>query len=239
MGMLDPQIGYIQGMNYIAANILIALNGNVHNAFSVFCHLMKRDSSPIYIQHNNNNNDTRKVHEFQSYAYCGGGRIAKNGNIGYGLRDLYLPSLPGLICSLLQFEKLIKIYLPFVYSHLSSKGIEIQNFASEWFLSLFCYILPLNISLRLIDIFLIDGWKILHRAGLALLFQARNKILNLGFGEILLLLKRKDLCQHLNLNADTFIKLAMSFKVTNAKLHESAVHLLTKAMARKKIYEIV
>ena len=140
---------------------------------------------------------------------------------------------------MLQFEKLIKIYLPFLYSHLTSQGIEVQNFASEWFLSLFCYILPLNISLRLIDIFLIDGWKILHRAGLALLFAARNRILNLGFDKILLLLKRKDLTQHLNLNANTFVALAMSFKVTNAKLHESAVHLLTKAMTRNKVYNIV
>ena len=167
---------------------------------------------------------------FNHTLFCAGGRIAKNGHVGYGLRNLYLPSLPGLIISLLQFEKLIKIYLPFLYSHLINQGIEVQNFASEWFLSLFCYILPLNISLRVIDIFLIDGWKILHRAGLALLYKARSEILNLGFDKILLLLKRKDLTQHLNLNAVSFVKLCMSFKVTNAKLHEGGVHLLTKAI---------
>ena len=97
--MLDPQIGYIQGMNYIAANILIALNGNVRDSFSVFCHLMKHDSSPIYIRHERDNDDEDNVNGFQSYAYCAGGRISKNGNVGYGLRNLYLPSLPGLICS--------------------------------------------------------------------------------------------------------------------------------------------
>merc|ERR1719410_2988100 len=150
-------------MNYIAANILIGLNGSTKNAFAIFCHLMKRDLSPIYFinaQYNNTNNG------FIPYAYCGGGRISKTGCIGYGLRDLYLPSLPGLIISLLQFEKLIKLYLPKLYIHFVDHGIEVQNYASEWFLSLFSYILPLKINLRLIDIFIIDGWKILHQAGL-------------------------------------------------------------------------
>jgi len=120
-----------------------------------------------------------------------------------------------------------------------SQGIEIQNFASEWFLSLYCNILPLNISLRLMDIFLIDGFKALHRAGLALLYAARDEILSTGFDKILLLLKRKDLTQHLQLDAKRFIDLSMSFKVTNSKLHESAVHLLTKAMTRNTTFDII
>ena len=214
----------------------LLIDGHVETAFAVFAHFMKRDLSPIHLydhklERNHQNGTT--IQEFQSYAYCSGGRISKTGCIGYGLRDLYLPSLPGLIISLLQFEKLIKLYLPSLYQHFVSQGISVQNYASEWFLSLFCYILPISISLRIIDIFMIDGWKILHRAGLTILFRAKDMILgnNLCFDKILLLLKRKDLCQLLfNNDPQSFIKIAMSFKVTNSRLHESTVHLLTKTM---------
>ena len=240
--ILDGQCGYIQGMNYIVANILIACNNNVHNAFAIFCHFMKRDLSPPYIHNNNittndnttNNNNTNYI----PYAYCGGGKLSKTNCIGYGLRDLYLPSLPGLIISLLQFESLIKLYLPSLYQHFVSQGISVQNYASEWFLSLFCYILPLKLSLRIIDIFIIDGWKILFRAGLALLFKAKFKILsnNLSFDKILLFLKRKDIVKLLfNDDYDLFIDICMKFKVTNRMLHETAVILMTKSMIDNNI----
>jgi len=94
--------------------------------------------------------------------------------------------------------------------------------------------LPLNISLRLIDIFLTDGWKALMRAGLALLCAARNEILQSGFDKILLLLKRKDLTSYLQITATEFIELAMSFKITNSKLHENAIILLHQSMKRTR-----
>eukprot|EP01083_Nonionella_stella_P027029 74325_1 len=230
--MLDPEVGYIQGMNYIAANVLIALHGNVDNAFAVFCHLMKRDASPPY--YIDIDASSHVSAGFQSHAYCGGGRISKAGCLGYGLRDLYLPSLPGLIICLLQFEKLIKTYLPKLYQYFITQDIQVTNYASEWFLSLFSYILPLNLWLRIIDIFICDGWKTLHRAGLALLYVAKFRILKneMGFDKILLLLKRKDLLQYLNINENMFIRLAMSFDVSNTYLHECAVELLAKSMAR-------
>eukprot|EP01084_Bolivina_argentea_P087450 157950_1 len=211
--MLDPEIGYVQGMNYIAANILIGMNGDEILSFAVFSHFMKRDLSPIYFinfdykKHYLINNKNVSNYKYQSHAFCGGGKISKTGSIGYGLRDLYLPSLPGLIVSLLQFDKLIKLYLPILYQHFIFEGIYVQNYASEWFLSLFCYILPLKLSLRLIDIFIIDGWKILHRVGLALLYYAKKQILfnKLKQEKILLLLKRKDLIKYLNINENIFI----------------------------------
>lgn len=232
--LLDGECGYIQGMNYIVANILIALNGNVRNAFAVFCHFMKRDLSPVYIMDNHNKHSVEYI-EYIPYAYTAGGKFSKLGNIGYGLRDLYLPSLPGLIITLLQFESLIKLYLPLLYQHFVSQGISVQNYASEWFLSLFCYILPLKLSLFIMDIFICDGWKILHRIGLALLFKAKFKILSqkLSFGDILLFLKRKDLIKQLfNNDYHLFIQIAMQFKVTNRMLHENATLLFTKSMTK-------
>jgi len=229
--MLDPQIGYIQGMNYIAANILIALNGNAQNAFAVFSHLLKRDLSPIHLK----SSPDASQRGFQSKAYCGGGRLSCSGQIGYGLRDLFLPSLPGLLCSLLQFEILATEYLPSLTDYFNELGIKTQNYASEWFLSIYAYILPINISLRLMDVFFICGWQVLHRAGLTILSAASELILTrqLEFDDILLLLKRKDLLKVLNFDEDRFVLSMLSFEVTNAKLHEIASLILTKTMIRE------
>jgi hypothetical protein len=42
-------------------------------------------------------------------------------------------------------------------------------YASEWFLTLFCYRLPLNACSRVWDMFFVDGLAAIHRVGLALM----------------------------------------------------------------------
>ncbi len=42
-------------------------------------------------------------------------------------------------------------------------------YASQWFLTFLCYDLPMEIALKVIDYFLLDGWKIFFGVILALL----------------------------------------------------------------------
>ena len=159
----------------------------------------------------------------------------KTGQIGYGVRDMFTKSLPGCVICLLQFEQLVQKYLPKLYEHFKSEGLYTESFASEWFMTLFSYILPIQISFRIFDIFLIDGYKILHRIGLSILSKSDIILRKLNMDDMLKYLKSlNNNVNNIFLNendikpGDVFIKHAMSFKVSNAKLHDCATYLLLK-----------
>jgi len=56
-------------------------------------------------------------------------------------------------------------------------------------LALFCADLPLDISLRVIDFFLLDDYKIIFKVALALLKQLEEKILKLSHEDTLFYLR--------------------------------------------------
>jgi len=64
---------------------------------------------------------------------------------------------------------LLKKAAPNVHKHLKKQGIEPILFMTEWFLCLFTRTLPWNCVLRIWDIFLFEGVKILFRIALVLL----------------------------------------------------------------------
>ena len=90
--LLDPDVGYVQGMNFIAGIIILTIKDEL-NAFAIFCQLMKRNKSPpfhiVYDFINNSNNSmthynhTKFNRHNYYHAYCGGGRVSKVYNILY------------------------------------------------------------------------------------------------------------------------------------------------------------
>ncbi len=75
----------------------------------------------------------------------------------YGLRQFYLPDMPGLHVRLYQFDRLLEDNLPQVSLHLSRNNITSLSFASDWFLSLFAHKFPISIVLRIFDIIISEG----------------------------------------------------------------------------------
>lgn len=234
--LLDPEVGYVQGMNFIAGIVIFAVDDEL-DAFSIFYQLMKRDNSMSNCEKNsissimNTNINNNQLHINN---YCAGGRLSKKQQCGYGLRDMFTPSLPGCLVSLLEFEQLVQKHLPVLYEHMKNEDVTISSFASEWFLTMYSYVLPLSLTLRIYDIFLVDGWKILHRVGLAILSRAQNTLLTLAIDDITLYLKQFPdsgifISQEDEEGGDTFIEHVFSFKITNYDLHQYANDLLQKA----------
>jgi len=236
--LLDPDISYVQGMNFVVGAIVFAV-GDEMDAFGVFCEMMKGKellkcdpldqnnphSSNLDLNHSNPQN---LIH-----SHCSGGRVSKTQRKGYGLRSMYSKSLPGCVVALEQFEHLLQVHFPKLYHHLCAHDITLASFTSEWFMTLFSYVLPLTITLRVFDLFLVDGFKALHRVGLAILSCAQNHLMMLESDDILMYLKQfPDSGIFLNSldeeDGDTFIQHAMSFKVTNFELHQFCTHLVVE-----------
>jgi len=231
--LLDPEVGYVQGMNFIAGTIVLAVEDEL-DAFAIFCQLMQRahsipisDNMSVADTENSDHNNKR----LNNYSYCAGGHLSKTHRCGYGLRDMFTQCLPGYTIALLEFEQLFQKHLPILYCHMKNEGLMISSFASEWFITLYAYVLPLSITYRIYDLFLIDGWKILHRIGLAILSLAENTLLTSTLDDIIMYLKQFPdsgifISREDEDEGDTFIEHAFSFKITNYGLHTRAVSLL-------------
>jgi hypothetical protein len=70
-------------------------------------------------------------------------------------------------------------------------------FAQAWFLGLFCYpLIPLPVTSRIWDAFLVDGFSSLHRAGLAALQMRQDELLAASNEETLLPLLTQPLLRY-------------------------------------------
>jgi hypothetical protein len=71
----------------------------------------------------------------------------------------------------------VALYIPALAKRLEATEIGAELYAARWVLTLFARELPLPLLLRLWDLFLLDGWKAVVRATLAVLSHSVSRIL--------------------------------------------------------------
>ncbi|ORX50238.1 RabGAP/TBC [Hesseltinella vesiculosa] len=90
------------------------------------------------------------------------------------------------------FNVLFAEHMPKLYLHFKNLTLLPDNYLPDWFMTLFASIMPLGLSSRIWDIFLLEGDIVLFKAGLTMLkylepllwgggFSETVRILNLGF----------------------------------------------------------
>lgn len=130
-------IGYCQGMNFVAATLLLALNRE-NDAFQAIRALFVRLS----------------------------------------LDDVYAPGLPRIQVLARCFDALVEGYLPRLHERLQMINISSEYYSAHWWLTLFAYDLPFGDTLLEVwDFVWVDGWKMVHRVGLTLLWLAEERLL--------------------------------------------------------------
>lgn len=66
------------------------------------------------------------------------------------------------------FDRLAAKYLPKLFKHLQERELFSSIFLTEYFITLYCSILPFSIVARIFDIFIYENEKIIFRAALAI-----------------------------------------------------------------------
>lgn len=74
-------------------------------------------------------------------------------------------------------------YLPELSEHFRTLRIPTDIYAANWFITMFCYDLNIDLVLSILDVFLLDGIKSLIKISLALLSYIEKKILKMNFEE--------------------------------------------------------
>ena len=87
----------------------------------------------------------------------------------YGFEGLYKEGFPDLKKKFYVLLNLEKKYIPKIYDIFKRDGVFISIYASQWFLCLFAKDLKPNILVRIFDVFLFEGFKVIYRFALAFL----------------------------------------------------------------------
>ncbi|KAL9549286.1 hypothetical protein MBANPS3_005280 [Mucor bainieri] len=99
----------------------------------------------------------------------------------YGLRGHFTPRMEVLHQHMYQFDNVFQQKLPVIHRHMESEGVTPSMYASQWFITLFAYRCPIELTFRVIDLLLVEGTHILVQIALAIILRNQEKILKLRF----------------------------------------------------------
>jgi len=186
-------------------------------------------------------------HSLNWSGVAAGGLNSKYGTLGYGLRYYFVRNLPRATISFVHLDMLIEHYIPDLHMHFNRLRISPEIFCAEWYFTLFSYTLPIALTKRVWDVYLIDGAKALHRFALTLLARLKPVLLFKDYVATLDLLKSAKSIENANLLffdaneaklGDGFIKQSFKYKVTNRSLHILSSVLLEIVSSRNLMKEV-
>ncbi|KAK9475960.1 rab-GTPase-TBC domain-containing protein [Lipomyces japonicus] len=85
------------------------------------------------------------------------------------LPGYYSQTMYGTILDQKVFESLVEKTMPILWDHLVISDIQLSVVSLPWFLSLYVNSMPLTFAFRILDVFFLEGPKVLFQIGLAIL----------------------------------------------------------------------
>ncbi|KEP60024.1 UNVERIFIED_CONTAM: TBC domain-containing protein [Hammondia hammondi] len=134
----------------------------------------------------------------------------------HNMQGLFTPGLPTLEKYFFQFQRLLQKHMPRLSVHLRNEGVEPSMYLSSWMMTLFSYNFSFDCVVKIWDIFLNDGEKMLFRTALAILQIKQEDLFTASFEAILEALKLTPS----QLDANVLLETALNVKVHNSTLRE-------------------
>lgn len=97
------------------------------------------------------------------------------------LHGLYTVGFPLLNQIVHVFTGLLTKRVPKLVTHMEAEGLVPQLYVTSWFMTLHIYDLPLETVMRIFDVFLLEGFKIMYRVSLLFMLQNRWDLLKQDF----------------------------------------------------------
>lgn len=127
------------------------------------------------------------------------------------VRSLYTKDFPRLTTCFYEFDKAVQHCLPSLHSLFKQHSIAVHMFCLEWFLTLFVSVCPAVVVARLWDMFLVSGWNIFFKAGVAILKQSLNHLLSLPPGALAMSLQK--MSSSPSFKADEIVPMALRIRL--------------------------
>jgi hypothetical protein len=179
-----PTVNYCQGMNHIAAFLLILCEENDEETFYLFISILFATDYCGLI-----NNDLLKLN---SFFYC--------------------------------FGRLLNIMYPEMDDFFKNINVSGGFFLSPWFITIFTNAYNkeegkenMKIMLRILDLFILSGWKAIFKIGISLIKNNSKKIFSLDYDQLVHYLNNdiihSDFFKNENLNE--IMNISINFKLSN------------------------
>ena len=112
----------------------------------------------------------------------------------YGMQNLFVQDVPLLKEYFYELARLIYVTYPDLSLVFRAEGVSTSFFASAWFMTIFSYSIqhvkddkPTAMILKIWDSFILQGWKAVFKAGLFVVGELKEKLLEMKFDQIMAL----------------------------------------------------
>lgn len=148
---INPEVGYCQAMNIVVAAILMSVLSPLFIFMSRICVCGRAN---IYV--------VSYTSETQAFFLLS--ELCNRLLPGY-----YSTTMYGTLLDQRVFEMLVQKTMPILWQHLQAHDIQLSVVSLPWFLSLYINSMPLIFAFRILDVFFLEGPKVLFQIGLAIL----------------------------------------------------------------------
>lgn len=181
-----PHQGYCQGLNFVAAMLLLAVEGSTGDPATAGS--LDACAERAFWLLDALVGDCGSAAGTAAAATAGTAAAAASGILCPGT---FAPALEGCHVEMRAFGALLGKKMPKLARHLSAVGCDVSLLATDWFLCLFSTALPSETTARLLDALFADGHpKVLYRAALVLLKRQEKALLRAEHpGEVLRVFK--------------------------------------------------
>ncbi len=196
-----PSTGYCQGMNYLVAALLLGrLPAEITGGLS---RMSRRNENKKYIDMDAESANTLKElkrpvgiltdiietftadtnilyeedrldAEFDVYMFIR--RLEKKGS-KFSMVGMWEVGTPHMKLKVFQLESIMRWAVPRLHAHFEEIGFQPEILVSQWFMTHFSYMIPLDMLLRLWDYTFLMGWPGIYRIAIALLMAMEEMLL--------------------------------------------------------------
>ncbi|TMW56403.1 hypothetical protein Poli38472_006413 [Pythium oligandrum] len=135
-------------------------------------------------------------------------------------RNLYEPGLAVLQPLFVRFEECFAKQKPELYGHFQQEGVPVAAYTARWFLTLFSKFETFGPTLviRILDLFVIDGWRTIFSMGLVVLDELESELLQADMETILQLLQfpRNAMVEPDHTRRRQLLRHALAFSITRS-----------------------
>ena len=136
----------------------------------------------------------------------------------YKLEGFYLPSFPELKKTFYILLNLEKKYIPKIYEIFKKEGMIPSMYASEWIICLFSRNLSFDVLVRIFDVFLLEGYKVIYRFALAFLKLKEDEFLKAKDGLVSIMKTCNDCLEHVDV--ENLFKVAFGFSLSRKQIEK-------------------
>ncbi|EDV99533.1 GH12377 [Drosophila grimshawi] len=133
------------------------------------------------------------------------------------MRHMFKPSMSELGLCMYQLENLVQEQIPDMHLHFQQQGFQTTMYASSWFLTLYTTTMNVNLSCRIMDVFLSEGMEFIFKVAMALLLTGKESLLSLDM-EAMLKFFQKELPGRVEADPEGFFNLAYAQKINTKRM---------------------